>query len=74
MLTKGWTKTKVHTEIERDWKSVENSFLYSLVIILRDTSNKLSLNEWNTADTGLNTNQYKKKQSPNESTETEVLY
>ena len=56
-----------------NWNPFQNSFLYSLVTILRDSSNELSLNDWNTADTVLNSNQLQKN-SPNESTETEALY
>ena len=63
----------VHTEIERVKKTVENSFLYNWVIILRETSNELPLYYLDTAGTALNTNQ-SKIQSPNESTETEALY
>ena len=60
---------KVHTEIER----VKKLFKTVFCTILRDTSNELPLNDLNTADKALNTNQ-SKTQSPNESTETEALY
>ena len=53
-----------------NWKSLKNLLKTGF---FRDTSNELPLYYLNTADTALNTNQ-SKKQSPNESTETEVLY